>query len=317
MLDLLLVLTLIASGSALVFAALLSARGEEKAVEARLNLLSPAGAADRADASHTSIGLLLERLDRPALGFFSLGSRKRWGLRTKGAMALAIGLASGVAAGLVAHLALGAPAPASLVCGLAAFYLVPWMLLRLERERTEARFGDVFPDAIDIVVRMIRAGLPVTAAIRVVANEAASPVREAFAELADQILIGRPVPDALAEMGDRIGLKDVRFFAVAVSLQQRTGGNLASTLEILSEIIRKRRGMRLKARAVTAEVRLSAYVLGAIPIFVIVLFWVLDRSYLETLISDHRGRLLMGIAAFMLLLGFGVMRQMMRGVSKA
>ena len=316
MLDLLLVLTLIVSGAALLFAALLSARGEEKAVQARLNLLAPAGAAGRAAAAN-GIGLLLERLDRPALRFFSLGSRQRWGLRTKGATALAIGLASAGAAGLAAHLAVGAQAAASLFCAIAAFYLVPWGFLRLERERTEARFGDIFPDAIDIVVRMLRAGLPVTAAIRVVAAEAASPVREAFAELVDQILIGRPVPDALTEMGDRIGLKDVRFFAVAVSLQQRTGGNLASTLEILSEIIRKRRAMRLKARAVTAEVRLSAYVLGAIPIFVIVLFWVLDRSYLEILITDPRGRLLMAVATIMLLFGFGVMRQMMRGVSRA
>ena len=123
-----------------------------------------------------------------------------------------------------------------------------------EQKRTERHFIDLFPDAVDTVARMVRAGLPITAAVRTVAVESSPPVSEVFAAIADQVRIGVPIEKILDESSTRIGLPDFRFFVVAVGLQYATGGNLTQTLEILSDVIRKRRAMRLKAKAASGEI---------------------------------------------------------------
>ncbi|MDR3512601.1 MAG: type II secretion system F family protein [Caulobacteraceae bacterium] len=192
----------------------------------------------------------------------------------------------------------------------------PQIMLRLEQARLEAKFVDVFPDAVDMIVRMLRAGLPMSATIRVVGTEAASPVKEVFAAVGDQMTIGVSFERALIAAGRRIRAHDFRFFTVAASLQQATGGNLATTLEILSEIIRRRRAGRLKARAVTGEVRMSAYVLAAMPFAIIGGLLLVNASYLAPLITDRRGNVIIAVAIGGLLSGFAVMRQMMRSVTR-
>jgi tight adherence protein B len=134
-------------------------------------------------------------------------------------------------------------------------------------------------------------------------------VFNSIANLAD---IGVPLAEALATTGETVGSPDFRFFGVAVALQQATGGNLAATLETLSEIIRKRRAVRLKARAATAEIRVSAIVLGAIPFFIVGVLLVVSPAYLQPLISDPRGNIIVGAALLALLLAFLTMRTMMR-----
>ena len=142
-----------------------------------------------------------------------------------------------------------------------------------------------------------------------------SPVSDVFTNLADQMAIGITFEDALAVAGERVGLPDFRFFVTAVALQRATGGNLASTLEILSEIMRKRRAMRLKARAVTGEVRMSAYVLGSMPFFVIGGLLLVTPNYLEPLIVDSRGNVIIAMAVVSLAIGFGTIQRMMRSVT--
>jgi tight adherence protein B len=174
----------------------------------------------------------------------------------------------------------------------------------------------LFPDTIDMVTRMLRAGVPVTGAVREVGNEAPPPVNDVFTSLADQMAIGITFEEALASAGERIGLPDFRFFVVAISLQRATGGNLASTLDILSDIMRKRRAMRLKARATTGEVRMSAYVLGAIPFLVIGGLLLMTPDYLQPLISRTRAAtssLPWPWAA--LVIGFVTIGRMMRSVT--
>ncbi len=175
----------------------------------------------------------------------------------------------------------------------------------------------VFPDCIDMIIRMLRAGLPIGAAVRAVGDEGPPPVSAVFTTLADQMAIGIPFGDALAQAGQRIGLSDFRFFAVAVSLQRATGGNLATTLDILSDLMRKRRATRLKAKATTGEVRMSAYVLGAIPFLVIGGLLVMTPDYLQPLMHDQRGKFIIAGAAFSLFMGFAIIRQMMRSVTHA
>jgi tight adherence protein B len=192
----------------------------------------------------------------------------------------------------------------------------PQILLRLEQGRLEARFVEAFPDAIDMIVRMLRAGLPMTAAIREVGIQASSPVKEVFASISDQMVIGVTFEHALLVAGKRVRSQDFRFFTVATSLQQATGGNLAVTLDILSEIIRKRRAGRQKAKAVTAEVRMSAYVLASMPFVMVAGLMVLNPRYLTPLITDPRGNLIVVMAVGGLGSGFLVMRQMMRSVTR-
>jgi tight adherence protein B len=199
---------------------------------------------------------------------------------------------------------------------ISAFVLLPRLLLAREQNKTEQNFTDFFPDAVDMGVRMLRAGLPISAAIRAIGNEAAAPVDGVFKALADQVEIGIPFEEALATTSVRIGLPDFRFFSVAVTLQRATGGNLAATLEILSDIMRKRRAVRLKAKATTAEVRVSAYILGSMPFLVTGVLLLVQPGYLAPLLSDYRGKFVLGTAIAMMSMGFLMMRQMMRSAIK-
>jgi len=193
---------------------------------------------------------------------------------------------------------------------------LPRILFAREQRKAENKFTDFFPDAVDMGVRMLRAGLPISTAIRTIGNEAPAPVDGVFRKIADQVKIGIPFEEALASTSMQVGLPDFRFFSVAVTLQRATGGNLASTLETLSDIMRKRRAVRLKAQATTAEVRVSAYILGALPFLVTGTLLLIQPGYLTPLVTDPRGKIILGLAAAMLTIGFFVMRFMMRSAVK-
>lgn len=163
---------------------------------------------------------------------------------------------------------------------------------------------------------MLRGGMPITFAIRTVGNEAPPPVNKVFGIIADQIRIGIPVAEALDIHSQQIALPDFRFFAVAAIMQYSTGGNLIATLEDLSQIMRKRQAVRLRARAVTAEVRFSAYVLGSLPFLVVSALLVIDPGYLVPLFHDRRGHWILALTGTGLSLAFLTMRQMIRSVSR-
>ena len=241
-----------------------------------------------------------------------IGSGPSWGVRSSTGKLFVFALvAAFVALGLFGG-ALHMPFWLLLPMVLAAFLMVPRVLVRQEQHRVEARFLALFPDAIDMVVRMVRAGLPVTVTMRTLGQRAAPPVDTVFAAVADQIEIGIPMEDALTAMAERVGLGDFRFFATAVSLQRATGGNLAVTLETLSEIIRKRRAIRMKANAATAEVRISAIVLSVIPFCITGALTLMAPSYLAPLITDPRGNVLVGLAVVSLTLAGLTMRWLIR-----
>ena len=151
--------------------------------------------------------------------------------------------------------------------------------------------------------------------MQTVAIESKPPVSEAFGEISDRAKIGVPLKDALDESSRKIGLPDFSFFTVAVSLQYASGGNLTQTLEILSDIVRKRRAMRLKANASTGEIRMTAYTLGALPVFTTGALLVTNPGYLVPLWSDPRGHYILGAAGSLLLLAFLSMRMMVRSAS--
>jgi tight adherence protein B len=307
-------LVFVISGIAL-FGALVASRNARIGVERRINLVTPIPLA----SSAVTVLLLplswIARMGTELRHIFTFGIPRRWGMRTNNAALLLIALIAAMAVWLLIHTALGLSYVFAMPLAAGAFVFVPRAWLLRQQTRAEKQFVDLFPDSIDMAVRMLRAGLPITAAIRSIGQEASPPVDIIFAMLNEQIEIGVPLGDALNMIGERIGLADFRFFIVAVSLQNMTGGNLASTLEILTDIMRKRRAVRLKTKAATAEVRLSAYVLGAMPFFVVCVLLVVNPSYLMPLVKDPRGNIIVGVALFNLLIAFVSMRQMVRSVT--
>jgi len=299
------------SGGALL-AALLLWHPVSADVRKRVDVLVGGAAARareiRGESTARSVRLLLLR------DFFTLGMTRKWGVASR---PLTFALASATAAAavwLLCRTALDLPALITLALMAFGAWFGPHLLARMEQNKAEKRFVDLFPEAIDMIVRMLRAGLPVSAAIRTVAKEAPAPINGVFAALSDQIEIGMSFEDALGIGSERIGLPDFRFFAAAVALQHTTGGNLVTTLEILGEIIRRRRTVRLKAKAATAEVRMTAYVLGSMPFFVFGALIFVNPTYLTPLITDPRGNVMLVTAFSMLLIAFLSMRHMMRGV---
>jgi tight adherence protein B len=281
------------------------------AAETRLALVAGDAGAMGASASSGLRHPYFERMQ----SFLSLGVSRRWGVKVSPLSLIVGALLGGATMWLVTHDVLKAPGWLCLALSAAAFLATPRITLGFEQRAMEARFLEQFPDAVDVVVRALRAGIPLTAAVRAVAAEAAAPVDAVFSQLADETEIGTPLDEALAKAARWIRLTDFRFFAVAVALQYATGGNLAATLESLSDIVRKRRVARLKAKAVSAEVRLSTYILSALPFFVVGALLIVSPGYLKPMITDPRGNWILGAAAGSLLTGLLVMRRMMRSVS--
>lgn len=270
-----------------------------------LAVASPAAAptTNKARAKGSSAGLRL---------LFTYRIRHSWAVDTSTTTLLVIGLGCAAASGFLCLSLLRLPPELAAAVAIALFLAVPRFLILRRQRRAEARFVEAFPDTVDMIVRMLRAGLPVASAIAVVGKEAPAPISTAFRTIAEETQIGIPFEEALAASGERIGLADYRFFVVALGLQRSTGGNLASTLEMLSEIIRKRRAIRLKAKAATAEVRISAVVLGGIPFFILAALIFLSPHYLAPFVTDPRGHILAGSAFVSLAAGGISMRWMMR-----
>ena len=296
--------------------ALIDLRESRREIARRTDLVAPASAAPEPSPMRAGVMPRLSAVGEWFRRLFAFGMPYRWGMRA-GPPLLVLTAFAGAALcwalgrGLL-HLSVWIAAPLTV----AAFVLVPRRLLKMQQDKAEKVFLNDFPDAIDMVVRMVRAGLPIIAAIRAIGNESPPPVGAAFAALADQVDIGILFEDALAQVGERVGLDDFRFFAVAVSLQHGTGGNIASTLEIMAEIIRKRRAARLKAQATTGEVRMSAMILGALPFVVVGGLAIMSPAYLAPLITDPRGNVIVGLAILFLSMGFLTMRQFMRRATR-
>jgi len=196
--------------------------------------------------------------------------------------------------------------PAALLATVAAV-VAPILLLYMSQGWYQRQFLDVFPDALDLVARAVRAGLPVTEALLVAGREMADPVGHELRRAFEQVQIGVPLIEALQEVADRIRVPDFRFMVVALALQAKTGGSLAETLKNLSGVIRARKALRLKARSLSAEAKVSAIILAALPFVVGGAMYVMNRDLMRLLIIDPRGRFMVGVAFIDLLLGLTVM----------
>ena len=185
-------------------------------------------------------------------------------------------------------------------------------LLRFAQRTYQRRFLDAFPDAIDLIVRAVKAGLPALDAIDLAAREVAAPVGTEFQKVLDDTRIGVAMADALNHAADRLRVPDFRFFVASIVLQRRTGGGLAETLVNLSTLIRQRRTLRLKARALTAESKASATLISIMPFVAGAGLYLVKPDMMSLLFVDHRGRFMLGVAIVCLLLGIATMAATIR-----
>ncbi len=194
-----------------------------------------------------------------------------------------------------------------IVLVIAAAAAGPALLLRFAQSRYQRRFLDAFPDALDLIGRAVRAGLPAVEAMEVAGREIRPPVGIEFQRTLEEVRLGIDINEALQHTAERIRVPDFRFYVVALVLQRRTGGALAETLRNLSSIIRRRKEMRLKARALSAEAKASAMVLAILPFVVGAILFALNPALMSILFQDPRGRYMLGLAFLSLLTGIAVM----------
>jgi tight adherence protein B len=309
------ILGLLLLGAGAVAAALLLQQQVRRDMQRRINLVAAIPELRSVDAVGEWLKARSQSFDARLQRVFAVGAERIWGMKSRAPALIVMAIVAAAAAWVLLRMGLGfSPWVAIPGTGFAAFFM-PRFVLMHQRRKTERLFTDLFPGAVDAIGRMLRAGLPISSAVRAVSAESPPPVNAVFAMIADQIAIGAPIEEALDVSSRHIGLPDFRFFTVAVVLQHSTGGNLAATLEILSDIIRKRRAVRLKSQATTAEIRVSAYVLGALPFLIIAVLALIQPGYLTPLFADPRGHLILMAAAALLLLAAVTMRQMMRSVS--
>lgn len=299
-------------GSALALTIAFVERAQSRMLAHRVDQIVHSTAADKRSGVRRIASVWRTRAEHALLAFFTFRMRRRWGIRSKPGLLLCIGMAAATAGWLLANMGFHLPVYVAASAALTAFFLLPRIVLIKQQRRSNTKFSELLPDAIDMVVRIVRAGLPVVAAIRTVGTEVSPPLNTVFARIADQTEIGLPLDQALERISDEVGNPDFRFFAVAVALQQSTGGNLTATLETLGQIIRKRRAVRMKARATTAEVKISAIVLGSVPFVVTAALLIVAPSYLDVLFLDPRGNFIVGLALLCLLLAGLTMRTMIR-----
>lgn len=198
------------------------------------------------------------------------------------------------------------------LCGLGSGLTLPHIFVNKLIARRLKKFTAEFPQAIDLIVRGLKSGLPVPASIRTVSEEIRDPVGMEFGLISDRLRIGQTLDEALHATAKRVPTPEFHFFVTSLSIQRETGGNLAETLENLSEVLRQRRLMKQKIKAMSSEAKASAYILGSLPFLMFGIMLMLNRGYVMTLFLDPRGQLMVGFGLLCLLVGVLVMAKMVR-----
>ena len=190
-----------------------------------------------------------------------------------------------------------------------AFGLPRWLLSYLKKKR-EARFLDAFPDAVDVIVRGVKAGLPLLDCMKMIAVEAQEPLKSEFRSIIETQAIGIPLGDACAKLYERTPVPEANFFAIVVSIQQKAGGNLSEALGNLSRVLRDRKKMKAKIQAMSQEAKASAAIIGALPIAVMALVYITSPAYITLLFTEPLGRVMLAGCAIWMSMGVLVMKKM-------
>jgi len=206
----------------------------------------------------------------------------------------------------------GLPLALSLVVGLLCGIALPHLFVGFMIKRRKKKFLGNFPDAIDVLVRGLKAGLPASESMRIVGSEMAGPVSQEFTRITDGLKMGGEFDDILWAAATRIDLPEFNFFVITLTIQRETGGNLGETLENLCDMLRKRRQVKLKVKALSSEAKASAIIIGSLPFALFGILYLLNQEYVMTLFTHRNGPILVGIGFGMLGTGVGVMAKMVR-----
>jgi tight adherence protein B len=207
-------------------------------------------------------------------------------------------------------LVLGAPIYAAVAFGVAGLFGLPRWYINFRRKRRFKKFLNEFANATDVIVRGVKAGLPLNDCIKIIANEATEPVKSEFRAIMETQSMGVPLADAVAKLPERIPVPEASFFAIVIAIQARAGGNLAEALGNLSRVLRDRKRMQGKIVAMSQEAKASAAIIGALPVIVMVLVYITSPAYIMLLFITQIGNVILGCAAIWMALGVIVMRKM-------
>jgi tight adherence protein B len=190
-----------------------------------------------------------------------------------------------------------------------AFGLPRWLLSFLKKRR-ETRFLDTFPDAVDIIVRGVKAGLPLLDCLKMIMTESPEPVRSEFRSIVETQAIGMPLGEACGKLYEDMPVPEANFFGIVIAIQQKSGGNLSEALGNLSRVLRDRKKMKAKIRAMSQEAKSSAAIIGALPIAVMTLVYVTSPQYISLLWTQPIGRVMLAASAVWMFAGVMVMKKM-------
>lgn len=188
---------------------------------------------------------------------------------------------------------------------------LPRWFVAFRRARRVKAFLEEFPNALDIIVRAVKSGLPLNDGIRLIANEAQEPVRTEFRRIVEAQQVGLSIPEATLRMTETMPCPEAGFFGIVIQIQQQAGGNLSEALGNLSRVLRDRKRMKAKVQALSMEAKASAAIIGALPFIVAFLVYLSSPNYIMPLFTTSTGHLIIGISLIWMSVGIFVMRKMM------
>lgn len=188
---------------------------------------------------------------------------------------------------------------------------LPRWFVSFRRARRVKAFLDEFPNALEVIVRAVKSGLPLNDGIRLIASEAREPVKTEFRRIVDAQQLGLSIPDAALRMPETMPCPEAGFFGIVIQIQSQAGGNLSEALGNLARVLRDRKKMKAKVQALSMEAKASAAIIGALPFIVAFLVYLTSPNYIMPLFTTNVGNLILGVSGIWMLIGIFVMRKMM------
>lgn len=213
---------------------------------------------------------------------------------------------------LIAAIAINLNILLALVIGISCGLALPHFYIKLMAQRRGNRFSAAFPDAVDLIVRGLRSGLPLSDSIRMISGEAQEPVRTEFKLIVEDLTLGVTLEEAVQRLWDRVPLAETAFFGTVIALQSRTGGSLSEALGNLSKVMRDRKKLQGKIKAMSAEAKASAGIIGSLPVVVCAIVYVTSPNYMEILFTTHVGNMVLIGCLIWMAIGILVMRKMIQ-----
>ena len=222
-----------------------------------------------------------------------------------------VSVVAGLVIGAVVYVSLPGMNPLISVAAafVGAFGLPRWIVGRLIKRR-QSKFLDEFANSLDVIVRGVKSGLPLNECLNIIARESPSPIKEEFKELVEQQRVGIPLGECFERMMSRMPLPEVNFFAIVIAIQQQAGGNLSEALGNLAGVLRDRKRMQAKVKALSAEAKASAGVLACLPFAVMIMVYLSTPGYIKILFTTKMGQFMLVLAAVWMTCGILVMKKM-------